>query len=148
MADSWNKREREKKKRQSKKEKAEKKLERKEHTQQGKSLEDMMAYVDEDGNLSTVPPDPDRKTEVKLEDIQIGVPKKDELTEEELVHTGIVTSYNESRGFGFIRDLETAERVFVHVHSLKGPIREGSKVEFEIEMSHKGPNAIHVSPVG
>ena len=56
MAETWNKKEREKKKKALKKEKAEKKLERKEH---GKSSSDeMIAYLDENGNLSSTPPDP------------------------------------------------------------------------------------------
>ena len=50
MAETWNKKEREKKKQQSKKEKAERKLERKENSKGGKSLDDMLAYLDENGN--------------------------------------------------------------------------------------------------
>lgn len=57
MADSWNKRERQKKKIQAKKEKEEKKQERKEHTKDGNKLEEMLAYVDENGNLTSTPPE-------------------------------------------------------------------------------------------
>jgi hypothetical protein len=54
--ETWNKRERERKKRAEKKEKAEKKQERKQHKGQ-QEWTDMLAYVDENGNLSTKPTD-------------------------------------------------------------------------------------------
>ena len=58
MAETWNKKEREKKKQQAKKEKAERKQERKENTKDGNNLDSMLAYLDENGNLSSKPPDP------------------------------------------------------------------------------------------
>ena len=61
MAETWNKKEREKKKKQSRKEKAEKKQERKENSKSGDNLESMFAYLDENGNLSSKPPDPRKK---------------------------------------------------------------------------------------
>jgi hypothetical protein len=54
MAETWNKRERERKKRQLKKEKQEKKQERKQHKDHH-DWTDMLAYVDENGNLSSKP---------------------------------------------------------------------------------------------
>jgi len=56
MAETWNKRERERKKRQERKAKLEKKQERK-HSKGQQSWTDMLAYVDENGNLSTQRPD-------------------------------------------------------------------------------------------
>ena len=41
----------------------------------------MIAYVDENGNITDTPPDPQKKIEVKLEDIEIGVPKNEESEE-------------------------------------------------------------------
>ena len=147
MADSWSKREREKKKQQQKKDKAEKKLEKKSGTKSGSSLDDMMAYVDEYGNISNTPPDPNKKkVEVKLEDIQIGVPKW-EAAIEEGPRIGIVSFFNESKGYGFIKDLNTQESIFVHANGLTEQIKENNKVSFEIEMTHKGPSAIQVKLV-
>ena len=147
MADSWSKREREKKKQQQKKDKAEKKLEKKSGTKSGSSLDDMMAYVDEYGNISNTPPDPNKKkVEVKLEDIQIGVPKW-EAAIEEGPRTGIVSFFNESKGYGFIKDLNTQESILVHAKGLTEQIKENNKVSFEIEMTHKGPSAIQVKLV-
>ena len=60
MAETWNKKEREKKKQQSRKEKAERRQERKDHTRDGNNLENMLAYIDENGNLSSMPHPLDR----------------------------------------------------------------------------------------
>ena len=143
MADSWSKREREKKKQASKKEKEEKKKERKEHPG-GKSMDDMIAYIDENGNLSSTPPDPAKMREVNLEDIEIGVPKQKPVDPADLIRRGTITNFNESRGFGFIRDNETQESLFVHVNDMTERLREGDKVLFEVAMGQKGPNAVNV----
>ena len=54
MSETWNKRERERKKQQKKKEKLEKKQERKQSNNGSNDLESMLAYVDENGNLTPV----------------------------------------------------------------------------------------------
>ena len=51
------KQQKEKKKQQKKKEKEERKKERQENNAKGGDLSDMMAYVDEFGNISTEPPE-------------------------------------------------------------------------------------------
>ena len=74
---TFNKKEREKKKLQKKKEKLARREERKEQAKDG-SLDSMMAYVDEYGNITDTPPDPDAKPKkIKASDIEIGVPKKE-----------------------------------------------------------------------
>src|SRR6185437_16059709 len=103
MAETWNKKEREKKKRQNKKEKAEKKQERKENNKNS-DPESMYAYLDENGNLSSKPPDPRKKVIINVEDIEIGVPKHEPLNPEDLIRTGIVSFFNDAKGFGFIKD--------------------------------------------
>ena len=143
MAETWNKKDREQKKRKAKKDKAEKMQERKENTKK-KSFDDMIAYLDENGNLTSKPPDPRKKAEVKLEDIQIGVPQYVPPTEEELNRTGKVTFFNTEKGFGFIKDLASQQSVFVHANNLESPIRENDKVSFQIEMGQRGPAAIKV----
>ena len=75
MSESWNKKERQKNKMKQRQDKAEKMQDRKEHAKKGKSLNDMMAYVDENGYLSNTPPERRRMVEIKAEDIEIGVPK-------------------------------------------------------------------------
>jgi cold shock CspA family protein len=144
MAETWSKKEREKKKQQNKKEKAERKQERKENSKPGKSLDDMLAYVDENGHFSSTPPDPRKKVKINVEDIEIGVRKQADIDPADLIRKGIVTFFNESKGYGFIKDKETQESVFVHVNSVLEPVKEHSKVTFEVEMGPKGANAVNV----
>jgi len=143
MAETWNKKEREKKKQQSKREKKERMQERKENPKV-KSMDDMMAYIDENGNISATPPDPKKMRKIKLEDIEIGVPRQGDIDPADLIRTGTVTFFNGAKGYGFIKDIETGESVFVHINALKDEVNEGSKVIFEVEMGPKGANAINV----
>ena len=142
MAESWRKKDREQKKQKEKKDKAERMQQRKEKPK--KSFDDMIAYMDENGNLGSAPPDPSRRKEVKLEDIEIGVPEYVPPTEEELTRTGKVTFFNNAKGFGFIKDLVSQQSVFVHANNLESPIQENDKVSFQIEMGQRGPSAIKV----
>jgi cold shock CspA family protein len=144
MAETWNKKEREKKKQQSKKEKAERKLERKENSKGSKSLDDMIAYIDENGHISATPPDPRKKEKINLEDIQIGVPKMEDRVEETDTHKGTITFFNEAKGFGFIKDKMTQQSIFVHANGLTEPVKEQNKVSFEIERTPKGLSAVNV----
>ncbi len=112
------------------------------------SLDDMIAWVDEHGNITDTPPDPDRKVkEVKLEDIEIGVPSGRTQTPVDPIRKGTVTFYNDSKGFGFIRDGESREDVFVHVNNVLEDIREGNLVSFEVEKGPKGLTAVRVKVV-
>jgi cold shock CspA family protein len=141
---TFNKKEKEKKKAKQRQEKAEKMEERKAKAKKGKSLDEMMAYIDENGNISSTPPDPNKKKVYNQEDIQIGVPQQADREPVDVVRMGVVTFFNESKGFGFINDLQTQERVFIHVNQLSEPVKETDKVSFEVEMGPKGPSAINV----
>ena len=144
--ETWNKKEREKKKQKSKQDKQEKKLERKQNAgSEGKSLDDMMAYIDENGNITSTPPDPTKKRKViNAEDIEVGVPKQRPVDPADMIRKGTVSFFNESKGYGFIQDLQSQERVFVHVNGLTEAIKENNKVTFEVEMGPKGPSAVNV----
>jgi len=144
MGETWNKKERQKKKMKEKLDKAEKMKERKENAGKGKSLDDMMAYVDENGNISATPPDPRKRKEFKLEDIEIGVPEYVPPTEAELTRSGKVTFFNHEKGFGFIKDQVSQQSVFVHVNNMSAEINENDKVGFEIGHGVKGPVAVNV----
>ena len=145
--ETFSKKEKEKKKQRKKKEKEERREERKANASNGNSLDEMIAYVDENGNFSSTPPDPKQKKEIKQEDIQLGATKNEEI-EEDTVRTGIVTFFNDAKGFGFIRDKITQESIFVHMNGLKEPIKENNKVTFETEKGPRGLNAINVQKVG
>lgn len=142
--ETWNKKENEKKKQKKKKEKEAKREERKANPK-GNSFE--IAYVDEFGNFSSTPPDPSTKSKVNEADIQISVPRHAAPTQADLIRKGIVTFFNDSKGYGFIKDLETHESVFVHINNVTEPIKENNKVSFEVEMGPKGPNAVRVKLV-
>jgi cold shock CspA family protein len=140
--ETFNKKEVRNKKEKKRKEKEKKKLAKKES---GKSsMDDMIAYVDENGMLTTEPPDPTKKKkDIKLEDIEIGTPTR--IDEEfDPVRKGIVSFFNDSKGYGFIKDLETKESIFVHVNNVLEEIKEGNLVTFEVERGHKGLAAIKV----
>lgn len=143
---SWQKNEREKKKQKDRQEKAEKKAERKSQGG-GKSLDQMMAYIDENGNITDTPPDPSKKVEVKLEDIVIGVPKASEMEAVDVVRTGTVTFFNSGKGFGFIRDHVSQESIFFHINACNDRVDENNKVSFELEKSPRGWQAVRVSLV-
>lgn len=143
---TFNKKEKEKKKLQKRKEKQEKMAERKANAQKG-TLHNMMAYLDEYGNIVDTPPDPDRKKKViKASDIEIGVPKS-EKEDPNAERRGRVAFFNDSKGYGFINQDGSGERFFVHVHGVKQPIQEGDKVSFRVEQGMKGLNAVDVKIV-
>jgi cold shock CspA family protein len=142
--ETFGKKEKEKKRLKQRQDKAEKMEERKANAAKGKSLEEMMAYIDEDGNISSRPPDPRKMKTFRQEDIQIAVPRQEEMDQIEVTRTGVVAFFNEAKGFGFINDLQTGERVFIHINQLREQIRENDKVIFEVEMGPKGPCAINV----
>jgi len=140
--DTFNKKEVRNKKEKKRKDKEAKRMARKDNEKSG-DLNDMIAYVDENGMLVDTPPDPDKKAEVELESIDVSVPKRDNIPYDP-IRNGIVTFFNESKGFGFIRDLETQESIFVHANNLLEPIKDNNTVTFEVEMGPKGPSAFKV----
>jgi len=143
--ETFSKKEREKKKSIKLREKKEKAEDRKANSDKGKSLDDMMAYIDENGNITSTPPDPTKKKKiVTAEDIQIGVPRQEPPDPADLIRNGVLTFFNESKGYGFIRDLQSQESVFVHINGILEQIKENDKVTFETEQGPKGLNAIKV----
>jgi cold shock CspA family protein len=144
MSETWNKRERERNKQQKRKEKLEKRQEKKQATKGQNSLESMLAYVDENGNLSSQPMDPRKKVAVNVEDIDISIPKQRDLLPEDAVQVGIVTLFKTDKGYGFIKNPQTQQSYFFHIKSLIDPVKENNKVSFETEKGPKGPSAINV----
>lgn len=143
--ETFNKKEREKQRLKKQQDKQEKMKERK-HNKDKKSLDDMIAYLDEDGNITSTPPDPRKKKSFSAEEIQISVPKQEER-EQPAPRTGKVAFFNDHKGFGFINDSITGERLFVHVNDLAGPIKENDIVTFEAARGAKGPVALNVEVV-
>ena len=144
--ETFSKKENEKKRLKKKNDKEEKRKERQANATSGQSLEDMLAYVDEDGNITATPPDPNRKRkEISLESIQVAVPKQEDREPEDTLRTGTVSFFNDSKGYGFIKDQVSQESIFVHANALNGlTLKEGNKVNFEVEPGQKGPTAVRV----
>lgn len=140
--ETYNKKEVRSKKEKKRKEKEARKQARREGEKS--SLDDMIAYVDENGMITDEPVEPGQRTEVNLEDIEVSVPKGNVREDESPVRKGTVTFFNESKGFGFIKDMETKQDVFVHINNVTGSIKEGNLVTFETERGPKGMTAIKV----
>lgn len=144
--ETYSKKEKEKLRRKKKQEKRERREQRKaEKTERGgKTFEEMLAYVDENGNLTNTPPDPSKKKKVKLEDIMLGAApiEREPILK---IRIGQVKFFNEDKGYGFIIDSVTNDSIFVHINNVDAPLKENDKVTFEIEMGPKGANAVAVT---
>lgn len=139
---TFNKREKEKKRLQKHEEKKVRKVERKANSSGG-GLDSMMAYVDENGVITSTPPDPTKRKVVDAEEIELGIPRR-EKEEEAPDRTGRVDFFDTSKGFGFINEDNSRERFFVHISGMIDEVKEGDKVIFEIERGPKGLNAVRV----
>jgi cold shock CspA family protein len=144
--ESFNKKEVRKKKEKKRLDKEKKRQARKEADKKG-GLDDMIAYVDEFGNITSTPPDPDTKEGTKAEDIEVSVPKQDPNQAHDTERQGIVSYFNESKGYGFIKDPDTGDSFFVHLNDIEEEIAEGNRVSFESVKGQKGPAAIRVKPI-
>lgn len=142
--ETYQKKEVRKKKEKKKKEKERKKMEKKDQEKKN-SLDDMIAYVDEDGNISDTPPDSEEKGDIKADEIETSVPKKEPYVPSDEVRKGRVTFFNDSKGFGFIEDLVTRDRLFLHVSNFREEIQENDIVTFKAEMGERGLVAKEVS---
>jgi CspA family cold shock protein len=60
------------------------------------------------------------------------------------MNTGIVKFFNNSKGFGFIKDKNSDKEYFVHATGLTDEIRENDEVTFELQEGKKGLNAVNV----
>ncbi|MCE4564483.1 cold shock domain-containing protein [Maribellus sp. CM-23] len=139
---SFNKKELEKKRARKRKEKQQRKEERKANGGSG-SLDDMIAYVDENGVITDTQPDPNKK-KVDANKIAISTPKKQD--EEEVPLKGRVEHFNRDKGYGFIKDIASTEKYFFHISDAYPNITEGNKVSFELAKGNRGLNAVKIEP--
>ncbi len=143
MSDSFSKKENLKKKLQKQKEKALKREERKKDNNKGKTLDDMIVYVDEFGQLTSTPPSLQEKEEISLDDIQLGAAP---IEAEDPIKTGIV-DFLSDKGYGFITENDTKENIFFHLNNVEGEVKKGNRVRFEKERSQKGFSAFNITIV-
>ncbi len=139
---SFNKKELEKKREKKRQDKVKRKEDRKANSGGG-SLDDMIAYVDENGVISNTPPDPSTKQEVDASNINVSTPQREK--EEKVPLKGRVEHFNQSKGYGFIKDLSGTDKYFFHVSNAIDEISEGQLVFFELERGQKGMNAVRIT---
>jgi cold shock CspA family protein len=141
--ETFSKKEVRSKKEKKRKEKEQKRAKKKSEGKKS-SFDDMIAYVDEFGKISATPPDPDKKTVVIAENIELKITKNKPDAAPDFIRKGVVTFFNESKGYGFIRDLESHQSVFFHANNLLEPVKENNVVIFEIGKGPKGLSALKV----
>ncbi len=138
---SFNKREKEKLKEKKRKEKEAKKLAKKEKQKKG-NFEDMIAYVDKNGNIVSEQPDRKEKEEIDPITIEVSVPKKKNVPEEG--KSGYVVYLNKDKGYGFIQDSITKKKVLVRINQIEDEIKVSDNVTFEVTSGTRGPIATNV----
>jgi cold shock CspA family protein len=102
--------------------------------------------VDENGNISSTPPDPNKKKVIKESEIVIGS-RNIEGANANTVKKGKITYFNTAKGYGFIKDLQTQESIFVHSTASSVPLKENDFVSFETERGVKGLTAVSVKKI-
>lgn len=143
--ETFGKKERQKKKLQKQKEKHLRREEKRLEEPKAKSLDDMIAYVDENGNITDTPPDPSKRKEVALEDIDLDNSRQSAA--DNTPPTGKVSYFDPSKGYGFITNSMTGERLFVHINDAAGPLAEGDEVTYTPTRSPRGMQASAVRKI-
>ena len=64
-----------------------------------------------------------------------------------IMSKGTVKFFNETKGFGFIKEDDSNKEHFVHISGLIDEIREGDEVEFDLQEGRKGMNAVNVKVI-
>jgi len=60
------------------------------------------------------------------------------------MNNGTVKFFNDSKGYGFIKDTDNDKEYFVHISGLIDEVGEGDEVVFELQEGKKGLNAVNV----
>ncbi len=141
MAESYSKKEFNKKKLEKQREKEKRREERKINNDKGKHFDDMIMYVDENGQLTEVPPTENRNSEIELSEIQLGAAP---IEAESKQKSGIITFLNEEKEYGFITSSKGGENLFFHLSNCAHQVKKGNKVIFEVVKSPKGFAAIDI----
>ena len=133
------KRDREKLKEQKRKEKLQRKEDRKSNGTS--SFDDMIAYVDENGVLSSTPPEK-QKQDIDVNEISVSVPKQEDI--EIVPLKGRIEHFNSEKGYGFVKDLGSSDKYFFHISSAPASIAQGDIVTFDLERGARGMNAVNI----
>lgn len=140
MADSLSKKENSKKKAKKMQDKALRREDRKTNNNKGKTLDDMIVYVDIEGNFTSVPPHLQNREE------DLAKPKKaakNQTENGEKIFTGIITFFSE-KGYGFITEDVTRENVFFHHGDSSSVVEKNDKVNYKKESTPRGYKAVEI----
>lgn len=143
MGDSFFKKENAKRKAKKRQEKELKREERKNNNNKGQPIENMFAYVDEFGVITTTPPDRKNNKEIDVDKIVSGAA---EIEKDPTTFTGSVTHYSD-KGYGFITDDATKTNIFFHNNDLLQTVRLNDKVTFGKKKTPRGDNAIQIKKI-
>ncbi|TDS62122.1 cold-shock protein [Myroides indicus] len=143
MADSFGKKENSKKKAKKQQEKAARREDRKTNNNKGKDFDDMIVYVDVNGNFTSIPPHLQNREEDLAK-----AKRPDSNTEDtpENAFTGTVTYFSE-KGYGFITEDRTGENVFFHHGQLNQTVNKNDRVGYKKEGTPKGYKAIDIKVI-
>ncbi len=130
MAETFNKKEKEKKRAKKKQDRDQRREDRKSNNDKGKSLDEMTVYIDEFGNFTDTPPDPKNRKSIGLDSIQLGAGSR---VEESSDFTGVLNFFS--------------DKGFVHSNQFTEPIKLNDKVMFEKEKTPKGLSAVNVRKI-
>lgn len=145
---TYSKRDNEKKKQEKRVEKQKKKETRKLNDKPA-GFDDMIAYVDENGRISSTPPsaNSEKSTKSGFDNDQYSRESKSESQKSNNSMTerkGRVEHVNAEKGYGFIKETSQVDKYFFHVSGLLEAIQVGDSVYFDLERGKKGYNAVRI----
>lgn len=109
------------------------------------SFENVIAYADENGMMTSTPPTEDiEKEEINPNRIAMATPKREE--KEPTILRGQAEFPSESRGFDSIEDLSGVEKHSFHVNNVIDNIAGNNIITFDPECGVKGMNVVSISP--
>ena len=117
--------------------------EQKKVSQKRNSFDDMLAWVNENGQICSSPPDLSKREEIRADQIETSIPKGG-IVKESILLKGRINNFDISKGYGFITGNHLSESIFFHITDCIDEIKAGYKVEFETEMGAKGLKAVNV----
>ncbi len=143
MADSFSKKENNKKKQKKQQDKISRREERKTDNNKGKSLDDMIIYVDINGNFTSLPPHLQNREEDSAKAKRAKKAQADMATSD---FSGVV-SHMSDKGYGFITEKNSNETIFFHFGQLNEPVKKHDLVTYKKEQTPKGYQAADIKKV-
>jgi len=107
----------------------------------------MIAYVDENGIISSTPPEPTIEKKTGHELITTSSVMDESRNSQGTDIKGTVEHINSEKGYGFIKETKTINKYFFHISGLVDAVQIGDHVLFDIERGKKGYNAVNIKKI-